>query len=284
MKTVIKLLISLIFITKTNFCFSQVIGKCVDESGAPIPYLNIAIKKTSLGTVTDENGIFTINEGLPNNIDSLVFTHIGYKMQTISANSRDTIIVTMSPSEYQLKEVNIIPSDYIFKKEKTVGTKTTSDHVVLSFSSHNLGTEIGKVIEVKKGKKYKIEKINFHLSKFNYSKTTFRVNLYKINENKIIETTRENFNDIIKEVFNAGVVEIDVSTENLEFENDFLVSIEWVDFIELKNSDPNLEKNIFFSSTVFSGPFFLRNNNLFKWKQIDSKFNIGLGINLNVKY
>ena len=164
MKTVIKLLISLIFITKTNFCFSQVIGKCVDELGAPIPYLNIAIKKTSLGTVTDENGIFTINEGLPNNIDSLVFTHIGYKMQTISANSRDTIIVTMSPSEYQLKEVNIIPSDYIYKKENTVGTKTTSDHVVLSFSSHNLGTEIGKVIEVKKGKKYKIEKINFHLS------------------------------------------------------------------------------------------------------------------------
>lgn len=284
MKTNLKLFFLLLLIIKVNFCISQVIGKCVDESGAPIPFLNIAIKKTSLGTVTDENGIFTINEGLPNNNDSLVFTHIGYKMQTISANRRDTIKVIMFPSEYQLNEVNIRPSDYIYKKEKIVGTETSSDHVVLSFSSHNLGTEIGKVIEVKKGKRYKVEKINFHLSKFNYSKSTFRVNFYKINENNVIETVRENYNDIIKEVSGIGMVKIDVSNENLEFENDFLVSIEWIDFIEKERSDPNLEKNIFFSSTVFSGPFYLRNNNLLKWKKIEGKFNMGLGINLNVKY
>ena len=284
MKTVIKLLILLISLTQINLCFSQVVGKCVDESGAPIPFLNIAIKKTSLGTVTDENGIFKIKEGLPNNTDSLVFTHIGFKMQTISANSKDTIKVIMQPSEYQLKEVNIKPSDYIYKKEKTVGTETTSDHVVLSFSSNNLGTEIGKVIEVKKGKQYKIKKINFHLSKFNYAKSTFRVNFYKINENKSIETVRENYKDIIKVVSDIGMVEIDVSDENLEFDNDFLVSIEWIDFIEKENNDPNLEKNIFFSSTVFSGPFYMRNNNLLKWRIFSEKFNMGLGINLNVKY
>lgn len=284
MKIILKLSIALILTIKVNLCFPQVIGKCFDNSGNPIPFLNISVKKSITGTVTDENGIFILKDDLQNDYDSLVFTHIGYKMQTVSSNSRDTIKVIMQLSEYQLREVNIRPSDYIFKKEKIIGTKTTSDHVVLSFLSNNLGTEIGKIIEVKKNEKYKINIVYFHLSKFNFKNSTFRINFYKIDKNKIIDPTRANYSDIIKKVNSKGLIEIDVSNDNLEFENDFLVSIEWLDFTVQETNDENIENNIFFSSTVFSGPLYFRGNNLLKWKELKGGYKMGLGIHLSVKY
>jgi hypothetical protein len=263
---------------------SQVSGVCKDTSGKPIPYVNIGLKMTGNGTVSDENGGFQLTGDFHYDIDSLVFSHIGYLTKTICANRKDSILIQLLPVQYKLNEVKISADKIIYKKEKIIGTKASTDHVVMSFVSHNLGTEIGKIINVKKGKTYRIEKVLFNISQIDYKKAIFRINFYPVLKTDSIARIRINPNDIKKEVFKVGLVEVDVQNENLVFENDFLVSIEWIDFMEDSTLPYILVKKICFNSAVFSGPFYSRTNNLSKWVNEEYKFNVGLGIHLLVKY
>lgn len=284
MITIKNLFMTGVLILYTSLCFTQIIGKCIDTLGSPVPFINVGVKMTSLGTVTDENGIFHLNGDLHNDIDSLVISHIGYVKQTICSNRKDTIIVVLRQSEYQLREVNINASEAIYKNAKIIGTTVSTGHVVLTFLNNYLGSEVGKLIKIKKEKKYKVEKVFFTISQLDYKKATFRINFYNVKEENNIEKLRVNFNDIIKDVYNTGLVEVDVENENLEFENDFLVSIEWIEYIDNDFKAPEKEKYIYFNSAVFSGPPYFRSNNLTKWSNSKSKYNIGLGIHLSVKY
>lgn len=281
-----KALLTCVLFSHANFCVSQIVGKCTDTLGNPIPYMNISVKKSIVGTVTNDKGIFEFEENLLHENDSLVFSHIEYKTQTIRFNKKDIINVVLQPSEYLLKGVEVSASKYAFKNEKTIGTKVEDDKVVLIHPNDQLGTELGKLIQVKKGKKYKVEKVFFNISEFEFKKATFRINFYNEVEQKNIERVRINYNDIIKEVFNNGQVSIDVADENLIFENDFLVSIEWIDYIDIENFPKDLkkEKNICFNSWVFCGPVYQRDNNISNWYKAYYKYNLGLGIYLKVKY
>jgi hypothetical protein len=190
----------------------------------------------------------------------------------------------MQASQYLLKDVVIRASKTIFSNKKTVGTVAKTDKVTFGFTTKNLGTEIGKLIEVKKGGNYKVEKVYFNISNFGFKKATFRVNFYNAAEGKSFETVRTNYSDIVKDVFNTGLVEIDVANENIAFENDFLVSLEWIDYTPNISLNPKEEKDIKFSSWVFCGPVYYRATSVSKWEKSKFKYNVGLGIYLLVKY
>ncbi|PQB08656.1 hypothetical protein BST83_09080 [Polaribacter filamentus] len=78
------------------------------------------------------------------------------------------------------------------------------------------------------------------------------------------------------------MIKFDLSNQYLSFENDFLVSIEWIDFENNENIEIE-NKTIFFSSTVFSGPFVWRNNTNLEWNKKRQKYNVGVGIHLKVE-
>ena len=50
-------------------------GKVTDETGAPVPGATVIVKGTSIGTVTDYDGNFTL--GVPATAKALVFSFIG---------------------------------------------------------------------------------------------------------------------------------------------------------------------------------------------------------------
>src|SRR6218665_761079 len=59
----------------------QVVGKIRDAQGAVLPGVNVVLKGTSSGTVSDANGGYAIDIGTGDNI--LVFTFVGYVAQEI---------------------------------------------------------------------------------------------------------------------------------------------------------------------------------------------------------
>ncbi|MEZ4972933.1 MAG: carboxypeptidase-like regulatory domain-containing protein [Cyclobacteriaceae bacterium] len=62
--------------TFTDKTFYQVRGKVVYEDGSPLPYVNVVLKGTTIGTITDKNGMFEFPEKL--NVGSLlVFNFLG---------------------------------------------------------------------------------------------------------------------------------------------------------------------------------------------------------------
>jgi hypothetical protein len=89
------LLISLSF-------FAQTKGIVVDESGKPIPYVNIWVENENIGTTSEENGQFSIITG-ENKI--LVFSAIGF--ETLKAKLNESGKVVLKSVSYQLDEVVI---------------------------------------------------------------------------------------------------------------------------------------------------------------------------------
>jgi hypothetical protein len=86
-----------------NFYVSaQTKGIVVDESGKPIPYVNIWVEDENIGTTSEENGEFSII-GVENKI--LVFSAIGF--ETLKSKLNESGKVVLKLITYQLDEVVI---------------------------------------------------------------------------------------------------------------------------------------------------------------------------------
>jgi TonB-linked SusC/RagA family outer membrane protein len=75
------------------------------EDNAPIPGVNVVVKSTSTGTVTDVNGFYTL--AVDDNA-TLVFSSIGFITQEISAVGRSVIDISLMTDTKTLSEVVVI--------------------------------------------------------------------------------------------------------------------------------------------------------------------------------
>ncbi|MTI38542.1 DUF3520 domain-containing protein [Fulvivirga lutimaris] len=73
------------------------------NEGSPLPGVNVVVKGTTIGTVTDINGEFTIEA--PNSKSILVFSFIGLATEEIKVGNRKIIDVQMASDVRQLSEV-----------------------------------------------------------------------------------------------------------------------------------------------------------------------------------
>src|SRR5688572_15133791 len=81
----------------------QITGTVISIDGEKMPGVNVLIKGTSSGTVTDKNGQYTITA--PGNDLILVFSFIGYLQQEIVVGNETQINVTLEPSIETLSEI-----------------------------------------------------------------------------------------------------------------------------------------------------------------------------------
>lgn len=262
----------------TSCMYSQIAGKCVDNYGKGIPYVNISIKGKTIGTVSNSSGDFFIENSSINDKDSLIFSHLNFERKT-KGIPLNTDVIQLDSKVHSLKEV-VVSSKKRKYKEKIVGTQTASENIVTCFKSNNLGTEIGKIINIKKNKTYDLKSVQFNIPVFEYKSATFRINFYTITNNTI-NLIKENGIDNVIKITKSGMVKFDLSDQYLSFENDFLVAIEWIDF-ENNGNIENEFNAIKFSSTVFSGPYVSRANVNLEWENIKLVMNLGVGIHLKV--
>ncbi|SFE47594.1 SusC/RagA family TonB-linked outer membrane protein [Thermophagus xiamenensis] len=96
----------------------QVSGTIIDERGEPIPGVNIVLKGSSLGTVTDINGHYVLDiSGIENPV--LVISFIGYETTEISVGNKDVIDVVLKPTDISLDEVVVVGYGTMRKKDLT---------------------------------------------------------------------------------------------------------------------------------------------------------------------
>ncbi|MFH6986925.1 carboxypeptidase-like regulatory domain-containing protein [Flavobacterium collinsii] len=267
-----------------TFCFAQIKGRCLDKEGRPIPYASVGLKNTELGTVSDKEGNFVIDSNLLSENNNVIVSCLGYETKSVLASSEENIDIFLKSITYELDEVKIEFAKQKFTKEKKIGSNSLNKHVAVSFSSRNLGAEIGKFFNVSKGRNYKVEKVRFNISEMGYKKARFRINFYSATDAENIDTEKTNLKDIIMEVSDSGDAEVDVSNENLVFTNDFLVSIECLEYsISNLQNDKSKKQSIYFSSNVFCGPIYYRSSKIVKWIPNRGKYNVCLGMQLFTK-
>jgi len=104
-------------------------GTVVDsESQFPIPGVNIIIKNTSQGTISDFDGNFSIMS-VPSG-SALVFSYVGYLTQEIIVSNSDDLQITMLPDVAQLDEIVVIGYGTQTKKEITGAVSIVSSETI----------------------------------------------------------------------------------------------------------------------------------------------------------
>jgi len=123
-------------------------GKVTDESGLPIPGVNILEKGTTNGTSSDSDGNYTIN--LSNENAVIVFSFIGYATKEMPVGSQSTINVTLEPDTKTLEEI-VVTALGIEKSSKSLGyatTKVNPDQFAVNRSTNIMNTLQGKIAGV----------------------------------------------------------------------------------------------------------------------------------------
>lgn len=82
-------------------------GIVLDENGEPVIGAGISIPGTSIGTVTDLNGKFTLS-GIPADKSSIRISYLGYVPQEIPISKETQFTIKLVPSDQELDELVVV--------------------------------------------------------------------------------------------------------------------------------------------------------------------------------
>lgn len=113
-----------LFVLCTTVVFAQqktIKGIVVDATGEPLIGVNVSVKGTTIGIITDIDGKYTLE--VPTNA-TLVFSYIGYRTQELSVGNQTTINITMQEDTQNIDEVVVVGYG-VQKKETVTGSVST---------------------------------------------------------------------------------------------------------------------------------------------------------------
>lgn len=101
---------------------ANLIGHVLDEkTGEHLPYVNVQLKGTSIGTVTDESGHYFLKD-LPTGQQTVIFSYVGYETLelpvTIEAEKNTELNATIREYSQQLNSVVVTANRYATKRQE----------------------------------------------------------------------------------------------------------------------------------------------------------------------
>jgi len=106
----------LIFSSAYSYAQTNVSGKVTDDNGTALPYVNVLVKGTTTGTVTNDKGEYKLTVPAGSNI--LVFSYIGYETKEVTV-SGSVINVSLSEKSSSIDEIVIVGVADIAKDRET---------------------------------------------------------------------------------------------------------------------------------------------------------------------
>ena len=100
---------------------SIITGKVITETGESIPGVNVLLKGTTIGTVTDVDGQYSLE--VADLTRTLIFSYIGYKSMEVPINGRTTVDVTLVEDAQNLQEVVVV--GYSTKKQSELSSSVS---------------------------------------------------------------------------------------------------------------------------------------------------------------
>ena len=231
MNTSGKPIIVLFFFIFSQITFSQeMISGIVlnNENKQPIEYVNIGIPGKEIGTVSNQNGNFSLQIPAGNKTDTLLFSCMGFEplvvnLKNFSNNHKKEYF--LNEKTYNLSEITVKPKRF---KTKILGITTKNKNMVTGFEKNKLGYESG--VLMKSRKSAFLKKINLNISDCRYDSVFYRVNIYQVNgkmdfENILHEPIFLNF---AKSDMKDNKISLNIQNYNIVTHGDFLVTLELV--------------------------------------------------------
>lgn len=216
----------------------QIKGIITDSLHNPIQYVNIGVLNKPIGTVSNQNGEYSLNINKSLDSDTLKISCLGYKTIEKRINKIENNNFNVSLINYvdELKEV-IIKSDklktYTDGKDKT----NVSSEVTFAIPGQkdlNLGSEVGRKFSLGSKKPSLLNEFKFFIKQNNFESVKFRINIYSILKNKPNQKLNDE-NIIIKIEKEKGWIIVDLSQYDIKVQEDIIVSVEWIESSKVGN-------------------------------------------------
>ncbi|MCG6191308.1 TonB-dependent receptor [Maribellus maritimus] len=120
--------------------FRAITGKVTDSSGLPLPGVTIAVKGTTIGTVSNADGEYSLSVTSSDAV--LLFSFVGMKSQEISVAGQSTINVTMEADAIGIDEVVAIGYGSQKKVNLTGAVSTVVGEALVAVSTPNLSNTL----------------------------------------------------------------------------------------------------------------------------------------------
>ncbi|MFD2573506.1 carboxypeptidase-like regulatory domain-containing protein [Spirosoma soli] len=216
---------------------STLTGVVTDTAGASLPFASVGLVNTTVGTVADENGRFSLY--LTNGIrqtDTLRVSLIGYSALSLPVNvavAKLAIkpVIVLTPLSIRLREVTVRSADWEVRQtgNNHVDTRMKTNFALSNKPRQNLGAEIGRVFRVPKQGAY-LEEFRFYVSANNFDSTRFRINVYSLRRNYPSNSLLQRPVYIDLKKAQKGWITVDLRPYNVFAADDVAVSIEWVNY------------------------------------------------------
>ena len=146
MKKFLLLCFSFVFVTFSVLAQDRVINGKVSskDDGTPLPGVNVVLKGTTNGVVTDGDGNYKLS--VPSGGGTLVFSFIGMKTSEETIGERSTIDVSMESDIGNLEEV-VVTAQGIERDQKSLGYAQTT--VSSALLNNKPETDIGRALQGK---------------------------------------------------------------------------------------------------------------------------------------
>jgi TonB-linked SusC/RagA family outer membrane protein len=125
MKKFLLVCFSFLFALSTAWAQERVVsGKVTStDDGSSVPGVNVVLKGTTNGTVTDADGSYKLN--VPSAGGTLIFSFIGMETQEVSIGERSVVDIGMGLDSKQLSEV-VVTALGIESEKRSLGTSVTT--------------------------------------------------------------------------------------------------------------------------------------------------------------
>jgi hypothetical protein len=195
------------------------------DTNKPIEYANIGIVGRNNGTVSDNQGKYSLDVNSEFDSDTLKVSCIGYHPYIVQVSEFKKLKkqnIELHERVYELQQVNIRPKQYKFKN---LGVSTKLKNIQAGFKDNKLGYELGILMKVKKSAIP--EKVRINVARTTYDTLFYRMNIYTLKNKQEFENILEK--PIYLEIANPKEeVELDLKPYNLYVEGDFLVTLEHI--------------------------------------------------------
>jgi TonB-linked SusC/RagA family outer membrane protein len=115
-------------------------GKILGEDGVPIPGVTVLAKGTTVSTVTNSEGNFSI--ALPSGSTRLVLTSVGFEQQEIDVSTQSTVSVSLKTSSGSLNEVVVTGYSTQRKKDIIGAVSVVNSEDLLRTPAANLAVQL----------------------------------------------------------------------------------------------------------------------------------------------
>ncbi|HEV8512544.1 MAG TPA: carboxypeptidase-like regulatory domain-containing protein [Cyclobacteriaceae bacterium] len=256
-----KLLLLAFFISSSfTVLFSQKVirGKVIESNtNNPIPYANIGIRNSSVGTISNADGTFLASVPDDHLKDTVTFSALGYLHQSIPVaqlNSNNSVTIILSTKETFLQEVTI-SSKREKAKEFDLGNRYSKGGLNMSSAEEaTAGASVALLVQNKYPSYYSdliypvfLEDAKVRINGNTTGHFKIRVRLFEV-DSLTGQPGKDMLNEsiVIESDMRSGWLRFDLSKYNLQVNGSFFLAFEWImdekDRSELKQVYREFEK------------------------------------------